>query len=330
MIFSFSLHPEKLGLKSIIKACRIPPESMRLRALVSVMSAAITLLLPALAAVQHTAQGGDGPAGQLLRVTNEMWLLLSGVVNRETAEKAAAPFVKLAKESASLSDKMFDGDARALDVEALDRNAYRIAESYDELCQEFSSLCHSRCYGSPQLMQAFLQAMDLGVFSDEERENLNTSTRMLSEQEAVAELQRLARMGSEDSELLTLLTRVKDADTAKKVAPQLTTLAQRAMSGCPTLRLTTDNFPSPCHGQLLSVCRALEPLLWRIRTEIVRIVGLPGYDSEQFDVFSDALDSVYESLSKTHSECFDEVFDASFRTDLDDALHEGLSSKPQD
>ena len=55
----------------------------------SVMSAAITLLLPALAAVQHTAQGGDGPAGQLLRVTNEMWLLLSGVVNRETAAKAA-------------------------------------------------------------------------------------------------------------------------------------------------------------------------------------------------------------------------------------------------
>lgn len=294
------------------------------------MLAAIFMLPSPLVASQPDRQNGGGPAGQLLRVTNEMWLLLSGVVNQETAENAAARFAKLAKESASLSDKMFDGDARALDVEALDRDAYRIAESYDELSQEFSSLCHARCYGSPQLMRAFLLAMDLGVFSDDERENLNTSTRMLSEQEAEQELARLGKMVTSDTELFELLARVQDASSAMKAAPQLTALAQRTLEGCPAQRLTADNFSRQKRDSLQQVCRQLEPLLWRIRNEIVRIVGLPGYDSEQFDVFSDALDSVYESLSKTHSECFEEVFDASFRTDLDDALHEGPSSNPKD
>lgn len=303
---------------------------MHLRRLVSMVMTAIFLPLLSFAAVRSDGQSNDGAAGQLLRVTNEMWLLLSRVTDRETAEKSAERFVKLAQESASLSDKMFDGDARALDVEALDRDAYRIAESYDELCQEFSSLCHARCYGSPQLMRAFLQAMDLGVFSDDERESLNTSTRVLSEQEAEREVQRLGKMIASDTELLDLLAHVQDAPTAKKVAPQLTELAKRAMDGCPAFRLTEENFLKQTRGKLLEVCRRLEPLLWRIRNEIVRIVGLPGYDSEQFDAFSDALDSVYESLSKTHSECFEEVFDASFRTDLDDALHEGLSTKPQD
>ena len=297
---------------------------------VSMMLAAIFLLPSPLVAVQHDNQSEKIPAGQLLRVTNEMWLLLSKVVDRDTAEKSAARFAGLVKESASLSDKMFDGDARALDVEALDRDAYRIAESYDELCQEFSSLCHVRCYNSPQLMRAFLLAMDLGVFNDDERENLNTSTRTLSEKEAGQEVERLGKMVVSDGELLDLLARVHDAATAKKVAPELTELARRAAAGCPALRLTFDNCPRQSQGALQQVCRQLEPLLWRIRSEIVRIVGLPGYDSDQFDIFSDALDSVYESLSRTHSECFEEVFDASFRTDLDDALHEGLSAKPQD
>ncbi len=293
------------------------------------MMLAAACLLPLQSAVAENSES-EGAAAQLLRVTNEMWLLLSGVVNTETAEKIAPRFLELAKESANLSDQMFDGDARALDLEALDRDAYRIAESYDELSQEFISLCHARCYGSPQLMEAFLRAMDLGVFSDEERENLSTSTRTLSEQEAARELQRLDRMKASDNELLELLVRVKDAPTAEKVAPKLTELAQRAMKGSPPLRLRLANFPRACRESLKVVCRELDPLLWRIRNEIVRIVALPGYDSEQFDAFSDALDSVYESLSKTHTECFEDVFDASFRTDLDDALHGGLSTNPKE
>ena len=70
----------------------------------------------------------------------------------------------------------------------------------------------------------------------------------------------------------------------------------------------------------------LETILWSIRSEIVRIAGLPGYEAETYDDFSVALDLVFESLCATHSNLFDSVFDASFRSDLDYALQENSIS----
>lgn len=291
--------------------------------------AAIILLPSAFAAGTAPEQGrnpdGGAVSSKLLRVTNEMWLLLSGVMNKETADRAAEKFSRLVEQSAELSNAMFDADAQALDVEALDNeDTYRIAEAYEELSSEFTSLCRARCYGSAGLTRAFTKAIREGIFSDEDEVYLHTTTLVLTSSAAVIEIRRLRALRKPDDQLLSLLVMVKDAPTATRIAPQLHRLAKKMSDAQPELRLCAFNFPDNQREELLGVCRELETVLWKIRNEIVRIVGLPGYDSEQFDTFSDALDDVYESLSCTHAECFDDVFDASFRTDLDDALHEGV------
>lgn len=58
----------------------------------------------------------------------------------------------------------------------------------------------------------------------------------------------------------------------------------------------------------------------------MRIASLPGYDEMPYDNFSDALDRVYENLANSHSTWFEDVFDASFRSDLDEALHENVTT----
>ena len=294
------------------------------------LSVAVTLLQPVFAASNGAKMENEGGAvaSRLLRETNEMWLLLSGVMNKETADGAAGKFSHLVEESAELSNAMFDSDSQALDVEALDNDTYRIAEAYEELCDEFTSLCRARCYGSTELTRAFTKAIREGVFSDEGEIYLHTTSLVLTPGAAVVEIRRLRGLQGSDGQLLELLAMVKDASTATRIAPELHEIAKKMSDKQPELRLCTFNFPQQNREELLGVCRELETILWKIRNEIVRIVGLPGYDSEQFDTFSDALDDVYESLSCTHSECFDDVFDASFRTDLDDALHEGVTLTP--
>jgi hypothetical protein len=74
------------------------------------------------------------------------------------------------------------------------------------------------------------------------------------------------------------------------------------------------------------VLAPIEPILWAIRSEIVRIAALPGYEAETYDAFSDALDRVFECLAATHCNIFDSIFDSSFRCDLDNALQENAVS----
>lgn len=263
-------------------------------------------------------------SAQLFRITHEMWLLLSGVVDKPSADAAAAQFQKLAEQSARMSDQLFDGSGGGLDIEALNQDTYRIAEAYEDLSYEFESLCRTHCYGSASLIGAFLAAMRLGVFCDDEEEYLVLSSYKLSEKEAEDEIARLNSMATLDRELMSILSQVQDRESAAKAVKALRGLTERMNRAVPSMHLKRVNFNEKQCPALVKVCTALEPLLWSIRSEIVRIVSLPGYDGEQFDDFSDALDSVYESLGDTHSECFDVVFDASFRTDLDDALHENI------
>ena len=284
----------------------------------------VAALLPAQqAACQQAPEASESEqlGAQLFRVTHDMWLLLSGVVDRSTADAAAERFRQLAEQSAGLSDRLFDDESKALDLESLDQNTYRIAEAYEDVSYEFDSLCRTHCYGSPALISAFLGAMRLGVFSDDSAEFLKMSSMLLKDHEADAELKRLSALIEPDSELLRVLSRVADEKAASAAVPSLREITLNLRRMLPSLHLSSCNFKQKHHARLEKICRALEPLLWKIRTEIVRIVSLPGYDNEQFDDFSDALDSVFESLGDTHAECFDSVFDASFRSDLDDALH---------
>ncbi len=263
---------------------------------------------------------------QMLVVTNEMWRLLCGVVNKETADLSAARFGQLVKRSWQLSETMFESEAQ--DVESLNAQTYRIAEVYEEASYEFESLCKCQCYGSAALVNEFLKAMELGVFGDEEREKLQLTHVLLSSDDAQREIARLRRMEALDDELLEQLGRVQDAQSAEAVAEPIATLAGRMKEGRPAHRFGRTNMPENARPDFLRVCNELEPILWKIRNEIVRIVALDGYDREPFDTFSDALDSVYESMSLTHGESFDNVFDSSFRMDLDDALHGNIITKP--
>ena len=278
------------------------------------------------AADESSAEPQQTVGARLLRITNEMWFLLSGVVDKESADAAAPRFSELASQSSAMSERLFDADAQALDVEALDQDTYRIAEAYEDLSYEFESLCRARCYGSPRLVSAFLAAMRQGVFSDDSAELLQTVSLILSELEAANELKRLRELENPDAELLNVLRAVQDSRSAGEAVSALSGLADRLRLLLPENRLRPSNFSEKDRPALARVCGTLEPLLWNIRSEIVRIVSLPGYDDDHFDTFSDALDSVFESLSDTHAECFDDVFDESFRSDLDDALHESITS----
>lgn len=285
-------------------------------------------LMSAVCCMMGSVRAEANIGAQLLSVTNEMWFLLTGVVDKGTADAASARFAKLAEKSSELSDKLFDEDAQAQDVEALDQNTYRIAEAYEDLSYEFESLCRARCYGSDKLVAAFVSAMRLGVFSDEHEDFLQTSSVLLSERSAIDEIKRLRGLIKPDNQLLLILARVHDPASADAVTIELCDLAEHFRELRPKVKLRVSNFPEKNHPALHEVCSQLEPLLWKIRSEIVRVVALPGYDHEQFDTFSDALDLVFENLSDAHSVCFEDVFDASFRSDLDDALHESLTNSP--
>lgn len=285
------------------------------------------LVLPAeLTASQEGVKEEISVGTQLLRVTNEMWFLLSGVVDKPTADAAAAHFKELSEKSSQMSAKLFDANSQAIDIEALDQDTYRLAEAYEDLSYEFESLCRARCYGSTSLISAFLAAMRLGVFSDDSEEFLENAPLILNEDAVKAEIKRLQRMEKPDQELLQVLVKVQDARTATEEVAALHRLEAAYSANLPEIRLRTGNFPEKSRAELRETCSVLEPLLWKIRNEIVRIVSLPGYDDEAFDAFSDALDIIFDRLSDTHAECFDQVFDASFRSDLDDALHENITS----
>lgn len=296
---------------------------MRIGGLGGVVAAAMVMIMPQ---PLVAADKGATTPEDMLAVTNEMWRLLCGVVNRQTADQAAERFNKLVQKSWQLNEALFEGDAQ--DVENLDARTYRIAEVYEEASYEFDSLCRSQCYGSKQLVSAFLTAMELGVFGDEEREKLTLTHVRLTPAAAAGEVARLRRMEKVDEDLLHELAKVQDAASACRAAGQIELLAKRMSEGRPAHRYGRMNFPEASRDEFQRVCDELEPILWQIRNEIVRIVALKGYDEESFDSFSDALDNMYENLSSTHGECFDNVFDTSFRLDLDDALHESITTNP--
>ena len=288
----------------------------------SVLLAMALLLSSPLTAAETASSAPD----RMLAVTSEMWRLLCGVVNKETADQSADRFGQLVQMSWKLSEAMFEGEAQ--DVESLDAQTYRIAEVYEEASYEFDSLCKTQCYGSSALVNEFLKAMELGVFGDEEREKLQLTRVLLSPSDAQREIARLRRMETVDSELLEQLGHVQDPESAASAAGPIVALAGRMNESRPAHRFGRSNIPETFRPEFLRVCKEIEPILWKIRNEIVRIVALDGYDREPFDSFSDALDRMYESLSLTHGECFDDVFDASFRMDLDDALHGNIITKP--
>lgn len=267
------------------------------------------------------------PGQELLLVTNDLWFLLSGISDKEDADAAAPRFEQLVQKAASIGDSFFASSADGQDVEALAAIPYQsLAEAYNDLYHEFEVLCQSRCFGSESLINSFRKAVELGVFSDEDLPDLEQPKPPLTEKEARHELVRYKRLVEPDRAVLEILQGVQDAGSADKAAAELVRMTARLEQLKPESTVAYRKFGDVDQPTYRAMYASIQPLLWGIRNEIVRIAGIPGYDQASFDAFSDALDGVFENLGVTHSAWFDEVFDASFRIDLDDALRENATT----
>ena len=293
------------------------------------------LHVPADAAVVAPAEGDAtpqseavpvSPGRELLRVTNDMWFLLAGVADLKSADAAAPRFSALVSEASKIGDDLLGEDGQGQDLEALEMLHYHIAEALEALNDEFRSLCRARCYGSANLIQAFHKSVDAGMFDGDLVAELELPKPPMTESEARREIVRLKRLVEPDRALLELLQSVQDAKSADSVVKRLQTLSTNLQKLLPEEAVANRDFSASSAGRAREAYEPVATLLWGIRSEIVRIAGLPGYDGASYDRFSDALDSVYEGLGDTHTAWFDDVFDASFRSDLDEALHENATT----
>ena len=266
---------------------------------------------------------------EFLQTASEMWMLLSGVSSKQDADAAAARFSELVRITFELDNRLSSLPLIAPEAECvgmMDNVQLRILETMDDLHVEFQSLCRAHCYGSKALVRAFEQAIELGMFAEDDRELLREPGRPFTEEEAQAEMVRLNRLAEPDRAVLDVLVEVQDEKDANKAVSKLTSLSLRFKALMPAEELANRDFSPATAAAAQEVLAPLEPILWAIRSEIVRIAALPGYEAETYDDFSVALDLVFESLCATHAELFDSVFDASFRTDLDNALRENSIS----
>lgn len=267
---------------------------------------------------------------QFLSTTSEMWFLLSGISSKDGADAAAARFSELVKRTFELDNQLsampvdITGDAACAGM--LDSMQLRILETMDDMHVEFVSLCRAHCYGSESLARAFEEAVRLGMFAEEEVAELREPTEPLTGPETQLELQRLSRLTEPDQAVFEVLASVLDAESAATAAPELTRLSQRFKSLLPAAQVMNRDFAPQDQVEAHAVLAPIEPILWAIRSEIVRIAALPGYEAETYDDFSNALDRVFECLAATHCNLFDSIFDASFRSDLDNALRENTVS----
>lgn len=266
---------------------------------------------------------------QFLKTASEMWFLLSGISSREEADQAAPRFLQLVRETFELDNQLSAlpmSSNVAECVGMMDGVQLRILETMDDLHVEFLSLCRAHCYDSDLLSNAFAEAVQLGMFAEADIEMLEEPGEPFTEEETRLEIVRLKRLLEPDRAVLLVLTDVQNERSAADAALKLVLLTQRFKTLLPEAQLNNRYFSPASMGAAQEVLAPIEPILWAIRSEIVRIAALPGYEAETYDDFSNALDNVFECLAATHQTLFDAVFDASFRTDLDNALRENTIS----
>ena len=268
---------------------------------------------------------------EFLRTASEMWFLLSGIGSRDDADAAAARFQELVKRTFELDNRQSSLPLVTPDSECvgmMDNVQMRILETLDDLHVEFVSICRANCYESEALSKAFEAAVQLGMFAQDDMELMHHPAAPLTEEEARVEIARIRQLVAPDRAVLDTLVAVQDETSASAAAPELLKLSQQLRRLLPELKRENREFAPASVVVAREALAPIEPILWAIRSEIVRIASLPGYEAEAYDVFSDALDSVFESLGATHCVLFDSVFDASFRADLEYALQENnLSSQ---
>lgn len=285
--------------------------------------------LPPLAAAEEPSSDAASHALEvgrdLLQTTNDLWLLLAGICNREQADKGALPFTKLTTRLIELDTEL---TTACMDHEVLvspeseQLMDLRIGSAFEELLDEFNSICCAHCYGSPSLTRAFRAAIETGFFPEEALAHLQEQNPPYDATEESLELARLRNLLEPDEEVLRTLTEVKDPKSAEQAVGKLRKLSTALTNLMPPRAYLNRNFADGSAPNVVATRVPLERLLWNIRAELVRIAGLPGYDAASYDNFSDVLNSVFDGLSKTHTTWFNDVFDSSFRSDIAEALEE--------
>lgn len=267
---------------------------------------------------------------EFLRTVQEMWFLLSGISCKDDADHAAAPFLEKVKLTYELDNRMSNMPLISPETECvgmMDSVQMRVLETLDDLHSEFLSLCRANCYGSEKLSMAFEDAVKLGMFAETDVELLQTvPATPLTAEESANEILRIKRLLEPDREVLEILEEVEDVRSATKAVPELMLLTQRLKPLEPMPNMGSRAFTTESAMKAREAMARIEPVLWSIRSEIVRIAALPGYEAETYDAFSDALDAVFELIGSTHCHLFESVFDASFRSDLESALQENSIS----
>lgn len=264
------------------------------------------------------------PAKELLRMSLDMWFVLSGVYDKRSADEAAPQFRKLMDDAVALSEKVYSESA--FEGEEESETHRRLDESLTELTEEFVGLCGNRCYGSEKLLTEFRYSVEIGLMGDDCSPLLEEPRPLLTENEAKSELLRMKKLVLPDKDVLIVLQSVNDAASAQSAAIRLQSIAARLNTLVPEEALAERDFAPKAGSRARKAYAPIEPLLWGIRTEIVRIASLPGYHKTDFDSFSEALECVFRSLAETHYHFFDEVFDDSFHSDLDEALRENATT----
>ena len=267
---------------------------------------------------------------EFLQASNDMWLLLSSVRSKNDADDAADRMMALVAKIYELDEKLSTSTVVAPDAACagvLDNIQGRILDSLETVDEEFHSLSRLHCYGSERLLRAFRLAGRAGLFGEEDARSLAGIPQPFTPEQAAAEIARLGKLLEPDRQICLQLGTVRDSASAQQAVPHLRELEYNLLQLAP---------PQECgmfaDERAESVRTAIEPLrqaLWGIRNEIVRLAALPGYSEAAFDEFSEQLDKVYDALEATHSLWFEDVFDASFRSDLEDAYRENIkNTKP--
>lgn len=299
----------------------------------------------AFAAEPTPQQTQEALYGDILQSVSDMWFLLSGISNRADADRQAPAFTALVHRICLLDDRLsgattdsglpmeveaevHEDPATAEQAERLEMMQLRILESFDDVNTEFLGICRVRCYGSLKLRKAFTEAADTGMFSEEALLLLQMKNHRLSEKETEREIARMRALVEPDRAVLQTLEQVKDAGSAQKAVVSLLRISQRLQTMIPEDVNENTQLAESARAQELAAYEPLNPLLWGIRTELVRIAALPGYDGEPYDGFSDALNVVFADLGATHKRYFDDVFDDSFRMDLNEALMQNAPTPP--
>ena len=271
-----------------------------------------------------------GTAQQLMQTMLDLWVCLCEVRDRKTADQSAERISELTRHATELDGRLstyeVDLDDEQL-VEQIELVGSNIASYIEIIHDEFYGICRARCYGSSKLQEVFRRISKTGLFAGNDLPPLSGNTDPLTEQEQTREVRRLGRLKAPDEQLLNTLRKVKDPATAEAAVKALELLPARYRDLLPDEEMNARLLLSPPGARLEAAARPLTQLLWGIRNEVVRIAGLPDYDGEKYNNFSDALDAVYSVLVQTHCNWADEVFDATFASDLSEALDAGSGSQ---